>query len=216
MHWMPTYAFFVLYFHLGKGLGTNLLSPGRSTWLSGSVILLVALGACFTGYVLVFGQMSFWALIVILNLVTVIPILDELVVMGLYGASYPVDWALGRMFVLHFLLGMMAAFSVLMHLICIHRARPSNSHVNALSNLSDVVLKDLGILALCMVVWCTHTLHSLVHPDNFGPLSRLQTPAHIEPEAYFLFIFSVLKARSLKIIGVIAIISNACYHFSIA
>ena len=192
-----------------KNWGHRNFRPGKGPWASGAILFVLALGVCFTGYVLVFGQMSFWALVVILNLVTVLPVVDALVILALYGATYPVDWALGRMFVLHFALGVVALGMAAIHVVFVHRAKPGGAGFWGDSNLAlgDVLVKDMALLGLLSLTLASNYLDYLVHPDNFGGLSRLSTPAHIEPEIYFLYIFGILKARASKPVGVLSIVN---------
>ena len=196
----------LLYAHMVKATTADLLTlPRVSVWLSGATILLLSLGTAFTGYILVSGQMSYWALIVILNLLTVIPVLGDHVISTLLAGSHPTSWSLARILSLHFLLGLVAVALALIHLNLIHRVRPSSSSAVSDSSylLSDVTLKDLMLLA--PVVWLISTpqLALLIHPDNWMTYDAISTPAHIEPEVYFLWLFCLLKSRASKVVGVL-------------
>jgi quinol-cytochrome oxidoreductase complex cytochrome b subunit len=140
----------LLYIHVVKATSADLLTlPRFSIWLTGCTILLLSLGVCFTGYILVTGQMSYWALIVILNLATVLPIFDELIVNTFLAGSHPTSWSISRVLSLHFLLALVVIAVVFLHLNFIHRARPSTSSGVSDSSytLGDVAIKDLVMLA---------------------------------------------------------------------
>jgi ubiquinol-cytochrome c reductase cytochrome b subunit len=149
--------------------------------------------------------MSYWALIVILNLLTVIPILGDQVITTVLAGSHPTSWSLGRILSLHFLLGLVAIGLALIHLNLIHRARPSTSSsvTDSAYLLSDVTLKDLLLLAPVLWLLSTPSLALLIHPDNWMTYDAIATPAHIEPEVYFLWLFCLLKSRASKIAGVL-------------
>jgi ubiquinol-cytochrome c reductase cytochrome b subunit len=208
-------SMFLLYLHMMKALSADLLTiPRASIWLSGATILLLSLGVCFTGYILVTGQMSYWALIVILNLVTVIPVLDEIIVSTVLAGSHPTSWSIGRIYSLHFLLAIVTIGLVLVHLNLIHRARPSVSSALTDSSymLSDVTLKDLLLLAPCLWLLSCPIMSTLIHPDNWLTYDAIATPAHIEPEVYFLWLFCLLKSRASKVAGVLFFIVHPSNH----
>lgn len=140
----------LLYLHVVKATSCDMLTlPRVSIWLSGTTILVLSLGVCFTGYILVTGQMSYWALIVILNLATVLPVADELIVNTFLAGSHPTSWSISRVLSLHFLLSLVVIGMVFLHLNFIHRARPSTSSAvgDSSQTLGDVAIKDLVLLA---------------------------------------------------------------------
>ena len=183
---------FLIYAHFFKGIASTLNPTRKLVWITGAFILLIALGLCFTGYVLVFGQMSYWALIVILNLITIFPIFDTLILEGIYGGNYVNSTTTGRILTMHFLMGLIALFLLMLHLISIHRSRPAGFNFLAADGriaLGDVITKDLIFLIGFIIFVLLSGFDKLIHPDNYGCFSRLVTPAHIEPEVYFLYLF---------------------------
>jgi len=170
--------------------------------------LVISLALCFTGYVLVFGQMSYWALIVILNLITIIPILDSIILEGIYGGTFINSTTSGRILTLHFLFGLLSIAILMLHLISIHRIRPAGFNFTASDGklaLSDVIIKDVIFIVIVLSIVFISGFDALIHPDNYGSFSRLITPAHIEPEVYFLYLFCILKSRSIKVVGTISL-----------
>jgi ubiquinol-cytochrome c reductase cytochrome b/c1 subunit len=202
-------ALALLYIHIGKGFSLrNFTLTKLAIYTAGTTIFLLALGSCFTGYVLVTGQMSYWALLVILNLVTVIPGLDTHILDSLLAGSHTTTWTLRRFFTLHWLIALLCLLSVLLHVLLLHRDTPSSdpSISTPTSTLLDVLSKDGTLSApilLCSLLSLTRTL---IHPDNWSSHDPLKTPAHIEPEPYFLWLFCILKSRPSKLVGVISLV----------
>lgn len=134
--------------------------------------------------------MSFWACLVILNLLSVVPALGDDIVAGILGSSTVVSWSIRRFTILHFLLGFIAIILVGLHVILLHRSFPSKGAgdiaVDSANSLTVVIAKDLAIFLTIVILLFLDAIKSLVHPDNWGAFSRLITPAHIEPEIYFL------------------------------
>lgn len=204
------FVMFAIYCHGVKGVESHLSNSRKLVWFLGCIILVLGLALCFSGYVLVFGQMSYWALIVILNLITILPVIDDILLSAIYGGTYAQTWTVGRILTLHFLCGIIAALVSGLHLISIHRIRPAGSNFSAADGclgLFDVILKDLSIIGIVSALIFVPVIEFLIHPDNFGAFSRLVTPAHIEPEAYFLYLFCILKSRAVKIVGCVALLN---------
>lgn len=196
----------MLYLHLTKALSLDFQVHTRvASWFTGAALFLLFLAACFTGYILVCGQMSYWALIVILNLLTVIPVLDTIIVGTLLAGPFPTSWSIARVLSLHFLLGVLAFALVLLHIVFIHRGRPSSiNHASDGSfTLLDVVLKDTIPILLFFPFYSIVFLRQVIHPDNWLSYCIDVTPAHVEPELYFLWLFCLLKSRSSKLVGVL-------------
>lgn len=198
-----------LYLHIGKAGVTRLTSTVRSyVWVTGSLLLLLTLGACFTGYILVTGNMSYWALIVILNIVTVIPLADIPIVGTLLSGPVPSSTSLRRMMTLHYLLGLVVLALIMLHITYVHRLRPGTSHnqIPRVAVLGDILAKDLIFLLPVVLLACIPALTGAIHPDNWYWLNPGSTPPHIEPEVYFLWLFCVLKSRASKLVGAISLI----------
>ena len=160
--------------------------------------------------------MSFWACLVILNLLTVFPLVGEEIVSALLGGSTVSSWSLKRFTVIHFLLAILGVALLALHLILLHRNSPAkqNSDVSDGSEfLTSVLLKDLGLaLIILMPLVCVST-RNLIHPDNWQNFSRVSTPAHIEPEAYFLWTFSIIKLHNGKFLGFVFLNKIFCGNF---
>jgi len=196
----------LLYLHSGKGFCLSRFTLIKTAlYFLGALILLLTLGACFTGYVLVTGQMSYWALTVILNLLSVIPGVDESLLEGLLGGSHTTTWSLRRMFTLHWILASLAIVAALLHLVQVHRDTPSSlaSGPPTSTSLLDILLKDGPILAGFYLLQIFTWLRFVIHPDNWQEHDPIRTPVHIEPEPYCLWLFCLLKSRPSKVVGVI-------------
>ena len=175
-------------------------------WLTGSVIFLLALGTAFTGYVVVSGNMSYWAALVILNLLTVVPLVGDEIVKWILGSSTVVSWSLRRFTVIHFLLAILAVAIVGIHVILLHRQSPSFSASDisdGSETLSGILGKDFAITLTLVGLILIDSTKGFVHPDNWNSFSRLVTPTHIEPEVYFLWTFSAIKLHNSKILGAV-------------
>jgi ubiquinol-cytochrome c reductase cytochrome b subunit len=157
-------------------------------WLVGSVIFLLSLATAFTGYVVVSGNMSYWAALVILNLLSVIPLLGDEVVSWILSAATVTSWSVRRFTAIHFILALVSAAAFALHIILLHRTAPAKLNAEAPVNtesLWHVIVKDLSIFLLAVLPVFFESTKTLVHPDNWQAFSRLVTPAHIEPEIYF-------------------------------
>ena len=170
-------------------------------------MFLATFGTAFSGYVLVAGNMSFWAAIVILNLATVLPVVASELVSGLLAGPVMTDLGLRRFTALHFALAVGSLGLSVLHLLLVHRSFPSASgHMlqDGSGNLEGVLRKDGAVVFLAASCFCTTAAFELVHPDNWGPFSSTSTPEHIEPEVYFLWSFAMIKLHNSKLAGVVA------------
>nr|ANY64149.1 cytochrome b [Pteronotus gymnonotus] len=205
--------FICLYIHIGRGLyyGSYMYSE---TWNIGILLLFAVMATAFMGYVLPWGQMSFWGATVITNLLSAIPYIGTDLVQWIWG-GFSVDKAtLTRFFAFHFLLPFIIAALVMVHLLFLHETGSSNP--TGIPSDPDMVpfhpyhtIKDiLGILmmltALSMLVLFSPDL--LGDPDNYIPANPLNTPPHIKPEWYFLFAYAILRSIPNKLGGVLALV----------
>lgn len=206
-------AFFIcLYMHVGRGLyyGSYLFIP---TWGVGTLILLIVMATAFLGYVLPWGQMSFWGASVITNLFSAIPYLGGDFVIWLWGGLAVDNATLTRFFAFHFLLPFLIAALVIVHLIFLHETGSNNplglnSNLDKLSLHPGFLMKDLFgallfVLGLRVVVFFAPWM--LGDPENFIPANPLVTPVHIQPEWYFLFAYAILRSIPNKLGGVVAL-----------
>lgn len=210
-----SFFFIFIYFHIGRGIYFN-SSQLQKTWLSGILILFLLIGTAFIGYVLPWGQISFWGATVITNLLSAIPYLGEIIVLWLWGGFAVDNPTLTRFFTIHFLLPFILSGIVILHLIFLHETGSSNPLGTPLNNdkipfYPYFVTKDiLGycIFTLFFILLILYNPYYLNDPDNFIPANPLNTPLHIQPEWYFLFAYSILRAIPNKLGGVIALLSS--------
>lgn len=205
--------FFVfLYFHVARGL-YYLSWKKTHTWMSGVTIFILVIATAFLGYVLPWGQISFWGATVITNLFSAIPVLGKEVVFWIWG-GFAVDRpTLTRFFGLHFLLPIIILGLTIIHLFFLHAQGSNNPlglplHNDKIPFLPYYVWKDL--LGVGMVLWWFIGLNLLIpyifsDPENFIEANPLSTPLHIQPEWYFLFAYAILRSIPNKLGGVVAL-----------
>nr|ACI41922.1 cytochrome b [Scotophilus marovaza] len=207
--------FICLYLHIGRGLyyGSYMY---KETWNIGVILLFAVMATAFMGYVLPWGQMSFWGATVITNLLSAIPYIGTNLVEWIWG-GFSVDKAtLTRFFAFHFLLPFIIAALVMIHLLFLHETG-SNNPTGIPSDMDMIpfhpyhTVKDiLGLLimvtALLALVLFTPDL--LGDPDNYTPANPLNTPPHIKPEWYFLFAYAILRSIPNKLGGVLALVMS--------
>nr|AML26047.1 cytochrome b [Staphylinidae sp. BMNH 1274251] len=208
-----SFFFICLYSHVGRGIyyGSYYFTI---TWLIGVIILFLVMATAFLGYVLPWGQMSFWGATVITNLLSAIPYLGMDIVQWLWGGFAVDNATLTRFFTLHFLLPFIVAALVMIHLLFLHQTG-SNNPLGTNSNIDKIPFhpyfsyKDLFGFILMMMILTLLTLinpYLLGDPDNFIPANPLVTPVHIQPEWYFLFAYAILRSIPNKLGGVIALV----------
>nr|AAR06154.1 cytochrome b [Loxodonta cyclotis]AAR06155.1 cytochrome b [Loxodonta cyclotis] len=204
--------FLCLYTHIGRNIyyGSYLYSE---TWNTGIMLLLITMATAFMGYVLPWGQMSFWGATVITNLFSAIPYIGTSLVEWIWG-GFSVDKAtLNRFFALHFILPFTMIALAGVHLTFLHETGSNNPL--GLTSDSDKIpfhpyytIKDfLGLLILILLLLLLALLSPdmLGDPDNYMPADPLNTPLHIKPEWYFLFAYAILRSVPNKLGGVLAL-----------
>nr|AYR05200.1 cytochrome b [Coleoptera sp. ACP-2013] len=205
--------FTCLYIHIGRGIYYSSYTLVY-TWIVGVIILFTVMATAFLGYVLPWGQMSFWGATVITNLVSAIPYLGTSIVQWLWGGFSINNATLTRFFALHFLLPFIVSALVMIHLLFLHQTG-SNNPLGTNSNIDKIPFhpffsfKDILGMMITLMMLITLTLLSpylLGDPDNFTPANPLVTPAHIQPEWYFLFAYAILRSIPNKLGGVIALV----------
>nr|AZL93527.1 cytochrome b [Xyela sp. ZJUH_2016036] len=223
-----SFFFICIYLHIGRGMYYGSYHY-KNTWMVGVIILFLVMGTAFMGYVLPWGQMSFWGATVITNLLSAIPYLGTDLVQWLWGGFSVDNATLTRFFTFHFLLPFIVAAATMIHLLFLHQTG-SNNPLGINSNLDKIPfhpyfsMKDLFGFMIMMMFLILLTLISpnlLGDPDNFTPANPLVTPAHIQPEWYFLFAYAILRSIPSKLGGVIALILSIAilmilpfYHMS--
>lgn len=207
------FFFICLYLHTGRGIyyGSYLF---LHTWSIGVIIIFLVIGTAFLGYVLPWGQISFWGATVITNLASAIPYVGTDLVQWLWGGFAVDNATLTRFFTFHFLFPFIVAAAVIVHLLFLHQTG-SNNPLGLPNNIDKIpfhhyfTLKDLfGILVLIAALLLLTLLdpYLLGDPDNFIPANPLVTPAHIQPEWYFLFAYAILRSIPNKLGGVVSLV----------
>ncbi len=205
--------FIVVYCHLFRGLFYgSYMFPRQLLWVSGVIIFLLMMATGFMGYVLPWGQMSFWGATVITNLFSAIPIVGSSIVEWLWGGFSVGNATLNRFFSLHYLLPFVIAGLVIVHLSLLHTDGSSNplgvnTNVQTISFYPYFYVKDLFaffILVFFLSIIIVYYPNSLGHPDNYIPANPMSTPAHIVPEWYFLPFYAILRSIPDKLGGVLA------------
>nr|AEN03159.1 cytochrome b [Ornithorhynchus anatinus] len=207
--------FMCIFLHIGRGLyyGSYIQTE---TWNIGVVLLFTVMATAFVGYVLPWGQMSFWGATVITNLLSAIPYIGTTLVEWIWG-GFSVDKAtLTRFFAFHFILPFVIAALAVIHLLFLHETGSNNpSGLNSdpdkipfhpYYSVKDLVGFFMTILVLLTLVLFTPDL--LGDPDNYTPANPLSTPPHIKPEWYFLFAYAILRSIPNKLGGVLALVAS--------
>jgi ubiquinol-cytochrome c reductase cytochrome b subunit len=205
--------FLCLYLHVGRGLYYQSYKY-IETWIIGVLLLFVTIGTAFIGYVLPWGQMSFWGATVITNLLSAIPYLGTILVQWLWGGFSVDNATLTRFFLIHFLLPFIIAALTIIHLLFLHQTGSNNPlglkrNSNKISFHPYYSFKDIvGFIVFLITLLALVTLdpYLLGDPDNFIPANPLVTPVHIQPEWYFLFAYAILRSIPDKLGGVIALV----------
>jgi ubiquinol-cytochrome c reductase cytochrome b subunit len=207
--------FIVVYLHTFRGLYFgSYVYPRRSVWIIGVVILFVIIITAFIGYVLPWGQMSFWGATVITNLISALPFVGEPTVYWIWG-GYSVDKpTLTRFFAFHYLFPFVILALVMVHLVLLHNVGSSNPMgieygLDSSAFAPYFIWKDLfGLLLYAMFfsILIFFAPNYLGHSDNYIPANPLVTPAHIVPEWYFLPFYAILRAVPDKLLGVVALL----------
>nr|QWK39733.1 cytochrome b [Omorgus chinensis]UFR81812.1 cytochrome b [Trogidae sp.] len=210
-----SFFFICIYIHIGRGIYYSSYYLTH-TWLVGVIILFMVMAAAFLGYVLPWGQMSFWGATVITNLLSAIPYLGQTIVQWLWGGFAVDNATLTRFFTLHFLLPFIVLALMMIHLLFLHQTG-SNNPLGLNSNIDKVPFhpyfsyKDVfGFLFMTMLLLMLVLINPylLGDPDNFVPANPLVTPVHIQPEWYFLFAYAILRSIPNKLGGVIALLMS--------
>nr|UFZ13782.1 cytochrome b [Neurhermes tonkinensis] len=215
-----SFFFICIYFHIGRGLYYGSYKYTH-TWMIGVLLLFAVMGTAFMGYVLPWGQMSFWGATVITNLLSAIPYLGTMLVQWVWGGFAVDNATLTRFFTFHFILPFIVAALTMIHLLFLHQTG-SNNPLGINSNFDKIPFhpyfsfKDLiGFLILLtsLILLTLINPYLLGDPDNFTPANPLVTPVHIQPEWYFLFAYAILRSIPNKLGGVIALVMSIAILF---
>jgi ubiquinol-cytochrome c reductase cytochrome b/c1 subunit len=220
--WMLRYAhmngasmfFAIVYIHLFRSLYYgSYKQPRELLWILGVIILILMIMTAFMGYVLPWGQMSYWAATVITNLFSAIPVIGQGIVTFLWGGFTVGNPTLNRFYALHYLIPFIILGVVLLHLIALHRFGSNNPLGIDLKGPQDTLpfhpyftIKDLFGLSVFLLIYCFFVFYApnfLGNPDNYIPANPMQTPNHIVPEWYLLPYYAILRSVPNKLLGVI-------------
>ena len=209
--------FITVYIHIARGLYYgSYMQPRGLVWTLGVIILILMMATAFMGYVLVWGQMSFWAATVITNFFTAFPIVGNKIVTLLWGGFSVDNATLNRFFSLHYLLPFLIAGVVVVHMAAVHNDGSNNplgisSHADKISFFPYFFIKDtLGLVGglIFFSFFVYYSPNSLGHSDNYIPANPMSTPEHIVPEWYFLFAYAILRSIPNKLMGVLALFAS--------
>nr|ABW99166.1 cytochrome b [Codoma ornata] len=208
-----SFFFICIYMHIARGLyyGSYLY---KETWNIGVILLLLVMMTAFVGYVLPWGQMSFWGATVITNLLSAVPYMGDTLVQWIWGGFSVDNATLTRFFAFHFLFPFVIAGATVLHLLFLHETGSNNpaglnSDADKISFHPYFSYKDLLGFILMLLALASLTLFSptlLGDPENFTPANPLVTPPHIQPEWYFLFAYAILRSIPNKLGGVLALL----------
>nr|BAC23241.1 cytochrome b [Physiculus japonicus] len=210
-----SFFFICLYLHIARGLyyGSYLL---LETWNIGVVLFLLVMVTAFVGYVLPWGQMSFWGATVITNLLSAVPNVGNSLVQWVWGGFSVDNATLTRFFAFHFLLPFVVIAATILHFLFLHETG-SNNPIGLNSDADKIpfhpyfIYKDfLGFIVLFLALGSLALFapNLLGDPDNFTPANPLVTPPHIKPEWYFLFAYAILRSIPNKLGGVLALLCS--------
>jgi quinol-cytochrome oxidoreductase complex cytochrome b subunit len=214
-----SFFFMLVYLHIGRGLYYgSYKTPRELLWIIGIVIFLVMMATAFMGYVLPWGQMSYWGATVITNLLSVIPFVGDHIVVWVWGGYSVGDPTLTRFYALHFLLPFVIVGIVIIHIWALHVHKSNNPDGIDLKDPDEFIpfhpyytIKDIFGLGIYLIPF---SFMVFFLPDFLGdvanqiPANPLVTPAHIVPEWYFLPYYAILRAIPIKLLGVLAMFGS--------
>nr|YP_009266381.1 cytochrome b [Liposcelis keleri]ANJ70939.1 cytochrome b [Liposcelis sculptilimacula] len=221
LHASGASMFFIMCFiHLGKGMMNNSYYFWK-VWFSGTILLIFLMMEAFLGYVLPWGQMSFWGATVITNLISVIPYFGPLIVEWLWGGFNVGEPTIMRFFSFHFLIPFLIVVMVMLHLMFLHESGSSNPlgvtlNIDKVSFKKFFVIKDLLTVIFFLLILVFISLKCpffFMDPENFILANPMSTPIHIQPEWYFLFAYTILRSVPNKLGGVVLLLMSILILF---
>jgi len=215
---LASFFFIAVYLHMFRGLYFgSYKDPRQLMWIIGIIIYFLMMATAFLGYVLPWGQMSYWGATVITSLFSAIPLVGDMIVTALWGDYSVGDAFLNRAFVLHWLIAFLIVGVVVFHVIALHMTGSNNPMGVEPKDTRDTVsfhpyitIKDLWAFLVFIILFFGFLFYLpnyLGHPDNYIEANPLVTPPHIVPEWYFLPWYAILRAIPDKLGGVIAMVS---------
>lgn len=217
-----SFFFIILYLHIAKGLYyKSYMYPRQYVWFSGLIMYFLIMATAFLGYVLPWGQMSFWGATVITNLISVIPLVGTEIVEWIWSGYSVNSKTLQRFFVLHYLLPFIILALVMLHLSFLHKVGSSNplnfdKKNEKIDFFPYFFIKDIFLLIILFVfliiIVCFYS-NLFNHADNYIKANSLSTPHHIVPEWYFLPFYAILRAIANKTFGIILFVISLIVFF---
>ena len=206
--------FLVVYVHIFRGLYYgSYMYPRQLLWITGVIILLIMILTAFMGYVLPWGQMSFWAATVITNLASAVPFIGDYIVYWLWGGFSVGGPTLNRFFSFHYLMPFILTALVIAHILILHEVKSNNPvGINSPDHIQFTpyyTIKDLFGVVIFWMLFSTFLFYSpnyLGHTDNYIKANPMVTPAHIVPEWYFLPFYAILRSVPNKLGGVVLLL----------
>ncbi|MBF0357455.1 MAG: cytochrome b N-terminal domain-containing protein [Magnetococcales bacterium] len=225
-----TFFFIIIYVHILRGMYYgSYRAPREILWWIGVIIFFMMMGTGFLGYVLPWGQMSYWGAAVITNLITAVPVVGDELVVWVWGGFSVGDATLNRFYVLHFLLPLVIFALVIVHMWALHAVHSNNpTGIDIVDEEKDTLpfhpyftIKDLYGMGVLLIIYCWFVFYApnaFLEPDNYIPANPMQTPPHIVPEWYFLPFYAILRSIDFlgsfsKLAGVIAMVGAICVLF---
>nr|YP_009535759.1 cytochrome b [Sperchon plumifer]AYK28789.1 cytochrome b [Sperchon plumifer] len=207
--------FILIYSHISRGLMFSSFKK-KETWISGVFIILILMGTAFMGYVLPWGQMSFWGATVITNLLSAIPFFGIQIVEWIWGGFSVSNATLNRFYSIHFLLPFILSAMIIIHIMTLHESGSTNptgmkSDLDKLTFHPFFSWKDMTapiIVLYMLMIMIMLNPNLLGDPENYNPANPMLTPIHIQPEWYFLFAYAILRSIPNKLGGVIALVMS--------
>nr|YP_010274782.1 cytochrome b [Iheyomytilidicola lauensis]UJV31456.1 cytochrome b [Iheyomytilidicola lauensis] len=223
MHTNGASLFFIaIYLHIARGIYYGSFKF-HDTWNTGIIMYFILMGTAFVGYVLPWGQMSFWGATVITNLLSAIPYIGITLVEWVWGGFAVDNATLNRFFAFHFVLPFILCAMTMIHIMMLHQTGSNNplgipTHNNLIPFHPYYSVKDMfGIMIFILLLFTISLFdpNMLSEPDNFLPANPLVTPEHIKPEWYFLFAYAILRSIPNKLGGVIAMFAAIAILFAL-
>lgn len=208
------FLFIVIYMHIFRCFYNNSIAKS-SVWIVGVVMYILICGISFTGYSLVYGQMSLWAIVVICSLVTAIPLIGNKLLILIWGGNIVSSVTLQRIFCVHYLLPLLLVLFIMIHLFNLHTVN-STGDMYVISNRYDrinfyplLLIRDVfigSVLLILFNIFVYYYSDIFGHPDNYVPANPLVTPSEIMPEFYLLPFYALIRAIPHKIIGIVMMV----------
>nr|AFY16804.1 cytochrome b [Darthula hardwickii] len=207
--------FICMYMHMARGVYYSSYLK-KKTWTMGMMMYIMTMATAFMGYVLPWGQMSFWGATVITNLMSAIPHMGPMMVMWIWGGFSVDNPTLSRFFSMHFMMPFIIMMMIILHLFFLHMKGSTNpigmnSLVDKIPFHPYYTIKDILGFSITLSILTLVNLsepHALMDPENFMPANSMITPIHIQPEWYFLFAYTILRSVPNKLGGVIALMMS--------